>query len=117
MTDRALVTLTDATFEDEVGSSSVPYLVDFFAHWCAPCHALAPVLEDFVRERTAGLRAGTLDIMESPAIAERFNVSSVPTLILFRHGEPVLRLFGSKTTRQLAAELSPFLGADGKAST
>ena len=56
------------------------------------------------------VRGGTLDITESPATAERFNVSSVPTLILFRNGLPVHRLFGSKTTRQLAAELSPFLG-------
>jgi thioredoxin len=101
--------LTAAAFDATIEASTLPYLVDFSAPWCPPCAVLRPALEEFATEQAGVLRVGELDIDAAQAIAERFAIKSVPTLILFRDATVVKTIFGSRNTRQLRVEFAPFL--------
>ena len=76
------------TFEQEVLNSETPVLVDFWAEWCGPCHAVAPVLDRIVEEQAGALKLVKVNIDEERELAERFGIASIPTMILFRDGEP-----------------------------
>src|SRR4051794_38475011 len=104
-----ITTLSDATFDEEVKSSEEPILVDFWAEWCGPCKMIAPVLSEIASEPTGKLRIGKLNVDDTPDIARRFEVMSIPTLILFKDGEPQKRLIGAKGKGQLLQELQEFL--------
>lgn len=91
----APITVTDASFSADVLSSQTPVLVDFWAQWCGPCRAVAPVLEQIATERGGELTVAKLDIDANPGTAQRFQVSSIPTMILFRNGQPVTRIVGA----------------------
>ena len=101
--------LTDATFDEEVGSSSLPVLVDFWAEWCAPCRMLMPVLEQLAAENGERLRVTKLNVDDSPDIARRFEILTIPTLLLFKDGVLKKQLRGAKGKRQLLEELAEFL--------
>ena len=102
----ATVTVTDASFADDVLASSSPVLVDFWASWCGPCKMIAPVLEELAAEKAGELTVAKLDVDANPSTAEAFQVVSIPTLLLFRDGKPVRRIVGAKGKAALLRELA-----------
>ena len=88
--------VTDADFEERVLGSKSVVLVDFWAEWCGPCHAVAPVLDRIVEERGEELKLVKVNIDEEQELAQRYGVMSIPTMILFRDGEPVAAAIGAQ---------------------
>ncbi|MGW1027525.1 thioredoxin [Streptomyces sp. NPDC002577] len=101
--------VTDADFESEVVASGVPVLVEFTADWCGPCRQLAPVLSDIAREESDRLKVVQLDVDANPQTTIAYGVLSMPTLMLFRDGEPVKSMVGARPKRRLLAELADVL--------
>jgi thioredoxin 1 len=97
--------VTEQTFEQEVLQSDSSVLVDFWAEWCGPCHAIAPVLDQIAEERDE-LKVVKLNIDEEPAVAQRYGVMSIPTLILFKDGEPQAAAVGAMPKSMLEQRLS-----------
>jgi thioredoxin 1 len=108
MADGILI-LTDSTFDEQIGSSSTPLLVDFWAEWCGPCKMIAPILEDISAEQAGRVAIAKLNIDDNPNTAQRFGVMSIPTLLLFKDGELVSRIVGAKPKGKLLEELDPHL--------
>ena len=105
----ALSPLSDATFDEEVKGSVEPVLVDFWAEWCGPCKMIAPVLEDIAKEHAGRIQIAKLNVDDNPNIARRYDVMSIPTLLVFNDGEVKKRLVGAKGKAQLLEELSEFI--------
>lgn len=101
----AVKRFTDATFDTEVIASALPTLVDFTATWCGPCKQLAPVVEALAMELDGKVQFGKIDVDESPAIAARFGIRSVPTLLFFKGGELVDRHIGVTGKNHLSERL------------
>lgn len=104
-----ILTVTDSTFDESIGSAETPVLVDFWAEWCGPCKMIAPVLEEIARDQADRVTIVKLNVDENPDIAMRFDVMSIPTLLLFKDGEVVHRTVGAKGKNQLLAELDAYL--------
>ena len=100
--------LNDSTFDETIGSSDNPVLVDFWAEWCGPCKMIAPILEEIAGEQE-NLDIAKVNVDENPDIARRFEVMSIPTLIVFKDGEPAKRLVGAKPKGALLEEIGEFL--------
>jgi thioredoxin 1 len=103
-------TLTDSTFDEEIaGSTSDVVIVDFWAEWCGPCKMIAPILEEIATEQAGKVTVAKLNVDDNPDAARRFEVMSIPTLIVFKDGQPVRRLIGAKGKGQLLEELSEYI--------
>ncbi|MGO9791793.1 MAG: thioredoxin [Solirubrobacteraceae bacterium] len=99
--------VTDNNFQAEVLECDVPVLVDFWAPWCAPCRMIAPVVEEIAKERGEALKVVKLNIEENQQTSINYNVLSIPTLIVFRHGQEAKRVTGAYPKKRLEAELEP----------
>ncbi|MEU4892227.1 thioredoxin [Streptomyces sp. NPDC044780] len=100
-----VATVTDTTFAEEVLAADLPVLVKFTASWCPPCRMIAPVLAEIAQEEAHRLKVVRLDVDQNPSTTTAYGVLSMPTLMLFRAGEPVRSLVGARTKRRLLEEL------------
>jgi thioredoxin 1 len=104
-----ILTLSDATFDESIGAAATPLIVDFWAEWCGPCKMIAPVLEDIAKEHPDRIQIAKLNVDDNPNVARRYDVMSIPTLIVFAEGVVKRRLVGAKGKAQLLEELSEFI--------
>ena len=101
--------VTDQSFATDVLGADGPVLVDFWAEWCGPCKMIAPVLEDIAKEHAGKIQIAKLNVDDNPNVARRYDVMSIPTLLVFADGEVKRRLVGAKGKAQLLEELSEFI--------
>ncbi|RFT16929.1 MAG: Thioredoxin [Candidatus Saccharicenans subterraneus] len=104
-----LIQATDATFEQEVIKSDLPVLVDFWAPWCGPCLMVAPVIEQIAETYRGRLKVVKVNVDENPGVSARYQIMSIPTLILFKGGQPVDSVVGALPKNQLVNFLSRHL--------
>jgi thioredoxin 1 len=104
-----ITTLSDGTFDEHVKSADTPVLVDFWAEWCGPCKMIAPILEEIAAEQAGKIEVAKLNIDENLDVTRRFEVMSVPTLMLFKDGELQARIVGARGKAQLLEELQAHL--------
>ena len=102
---------TESTFDQEVLGSETPVLVDFWAEWCGPCHAVSPILEKIVEERNGELRLVKVNIDEEQELARRYGIMSIPAMIIFKDGEPAAAAVGAQPKGALERALG--LAGDG----
>jgi thioredoxin 1 len=101
--------VTDANFQDEVLKSDTPVLVDFWAEWCGPCKMIAPSVDELAKKYDGKLRVGKMDVDMQPGVAEALGIQGIPTLILFKGGQPVTQVVGYRTKDQLDAAINRYL--------
>jgi len=102
----AVLELTDATFDEEIATSPLPVIVEFWAQWCPPCRLIAPILDSIATDFSGELRVYKVNSDERPELAARFGVMSVPTILVFSQGELRLRLVGARSRSHLLEELA-----------
>jgi thioredoxin 1 len=104
-----IVILSDSTFDEAVAGSDTPVLVDFWAEWCGPCKMVAPTLAEIADEQRGKLTVAKLNVDDNPDIARRFEVMSIPTLLVFKDGKPAKRIVGAKGKGALLQDLAEFI--------
>ena len=102
-------TFTDQNWENEVLNSDIPVMVDFWASWCAPCHMIAPMVEEINREYEGKIKVGKLNVDENPAVAGKYGIMSIPTLLLFQDGKIVDRVIGVVSKKILEQKVGKLL--------
>ncbi|MGH3764498.1 MAG: thioredoxin [Pseudonocardiaceae bacterium] len=108
MADKSTVIVTDQSFADDVLGSDKPVLVDFWATWCGPCKMVAPVLEEIASEHSE-ITIAKMDIDANPNVAREYKIMSIPTMIVFKGGEPVKQIVGAKPKAALLEDLADYL--------
>ena len=103
------VEITDANFEQEVIKSDIPVLIDFWAIWCGPCKAIAPIMTELAAEYDGKLKVGKLDIDNNQEVSVKYGIRSIPTLLLFKDGKIVDQIVGAVPKAQIVAKLSPHI--------
>ncbi len=101
--------VTGQNFDNEVIKSATPVLVDFWAEWCGPCRMIAPVLEEMSKDLEGNLKIAKVNVDDEQDLAMKFNVLSIPTLIVFKGGKPVNQIVGAMSKDQLLAKIKPNL--------
>jgi len=104
-----MLSLDQSNFETEVLQSQKPVVVDFWAQWCSPCRALAPMLEEFATEFSDTIKVGKVDVQTTPELAQQFGIGGIPTLLIFKEGKVVGKTVGIITKQGLAESVQPFL--------
>jgi len=99
------VTLDEANFDQTITTNKLPVLVDFWAPWCAPCQALSPILEELAQEYERKIVVGRLNVDQAPKVANKYGVSAIPTMILFKGGKPVSQIVGFRAKAELKKAL------------
>ena len=101
--------VTDATFEQEVLKSTLPVLLDFWAPWCGPCRAVAPVVEEIANEYSGKLKVLKINTDENPKTAQSYRISGIPSLIIFKNGQPVEQVVGAVPKTTLSSAVTKHL--------
>ena len=107
----AVCQVTDQTFEEEVLKSDIPVLVDFWAAWCGPCRAIAPVIEELAEEYQGRLKVCKLNVDENPVTPGKYGIRAIPTLIFFKGGQPVESITGAVAKSTIEAVIAKVLGS------
>jgi thioredoxin 1 len=107
--DGAPVHLSEAGFDEFISNHKL-CVIDFWAEWCAPCRFLEPIVEELAREYAGKAAFGKLNVDDNPRIAERYEIMSIPTLLVFKDGQPVHTIVGAMPKGALIEQLRPFLG-------
>lgn len=105
----AEITLTDSNWEEEVIKSDLPVIVDLWAEWCGPCKMIAPILSQLADEYSGKMKVGKLNVDDFPAIAQKFDIVSIPTILVFQKGELKDRITGALAKNAYEHKLAPYL--------
>ena len=105
----AVIHLTDKNFDQEVLKSPIPVLVDFWAEWCPPCKAISPIIDEIANDLNGKLKVTKVNVDDSPELAQKFNVMSIPTLLIFKKGELANQIVGAMPKEHLLSKIKPNL--------
>lgn len=105
------IVITDQNFEEEVVKSTMPVVVDFWAPWCAPCRVVGPIIEELAKEYAVKVKVGKMNVDENPDTSGQFGIMSIPTVLLFKNGQPVQSIVGAQSKEKYKKAIDEVLGA------